>query len=149
MEQDEYLLGTDDAELPRLSCSWQEFLDRAALSLLPGDPEFERVVAACMRSWTEGGGSIDVARDLVGAAHEAGLVVEEFRPLGRIARAGGPEWGWLGGFLASYLPRLVERGQLDRELAERHLARWEELGRVGAAFCVTPTVAELVLRKPL
>jgi len=125
----------------------QEYLDWSALTLLPRDEAFDAVVAACMRSWSESGATIDVAREIPGLAQELGLVVEHVAPLGRVARSDGPEWRWLGSFFASYLPRLVQRGLLERGAVDAHLADWRRRATAGTSYCVTPTVADLVLRK--
>ncbi len=126
----------------------QEYLDWEAVSSIPREDDFQAVVAACMESWRQGGGTIDVARLLPRFAEQLGLVVELFEPMVRIAVPGSPEWRWIGGFFESYLPRLVERGLLAPELFERHGERWRERTARAEGACLTPVLANLVLRKP-
>jgi len=40
----------------------QDYLDWGSLRLVPGSEVFDRMVAACMRSWREGDGTIDIGR---------------------------------------------------------------------------------------
>ena len=60
----------------------QEYLDWAAMKHVPRDQAFDRAVAACMRSWAEGGGRIDIAEEIPSLARGCGLALEHFEPGG-------------------------------------------------------------------
>jgi SAM-dependent methyltransferase len=125
-----------------------EYLDWAALRLVPESDAFERVVAACMKSWTAGGATIDVARALPTLAAEVGLELVHLEPVARAGRPGSLEWAWPTGFFASYLPRLVERGLLAEEDRARCMAELAARERAPAATHVlTPTVGEILFRR--
>lgn len=126
----------------------QEYLDWGAFGLVPADPAFDRVVDACMRSWAEGGGEIDAARDMPRHAAALGLEVEHFEVRATLARSDEPAWVWLGGFFESYLPRLVERGTLDADACATHLERVKAWIADGSVWLTGPTMADVVLRKP-
>lgn len=125
----------------------QEYLQWNTLRLVPATPVVDRAVTFCLASFAQTGW-IDVAEKLAAGAADCGLEVVDFRPAARIGTIGSPVWRWLGGFFASYLPRLVERGAyLEDDLAEfRHT--WRELeARGSGAWIVAPTVGELLLRR--
>lgn len=125
----------------------QEYFDWGAMNHVPECPAFRPVLAACMRSWREGGGEIDVGRFVPGLAERCGLEVEHYRPIARIGRPGSLEWRWLDGFYRSYLPRIVERGLLAaRDLAEFQ-AEWRRRAEARDSFVYTPTMVDVILRR--
>ena len=101
-----------------------------------------------MRSWEEGGATIDVGEHLPALAARAGLRVELLRPLVRVGPAASPEWRWLGQFFRSYLPKVVDRGLLGAEELDAWLRDWDRRTSEGAGYCLTPVMADVVLRKP-
>lgn len=125
----------------------QEYLDWGAMRLLPGDPAMDRAVEACMKSWELGEGSINVADQLVHRAERLGLRVEHFQPVSRIGTVGSMEWRWIGTFLRSYLPKLVEAGLLGAAEFDDFQRAWGRHTEKGDARCLTPTLADIVLRK--
>ena len=126
----------------------QDYLDWGAMKLVPPDADHDLAVSACMRSWEEGEGTIDVAELIPGLAAECGLRVEFFQPISRLGAVGSLEWRWLGEFLASYLPKLVERGTFTRAEFEAFQVTWAGLNEAGTSYIFTPTVADIILRKP-
>lgn len=126
----------------------QEYLDWAALSLVPRSARFERVVAACMASWKAAGGTIDLAAELPRLAPRAGLVLESLRPVARLGPVGSLEWGWLERFFVDYLPKVVARGLLDEAERVAFLEEWRARAAEGTSHVLTPTMADAVLRRP-
>jgi SAM-dependent methyltransferase len=125
----------------------QEYLDWAAMQLVPASPIFERAVAACMRSWHDGGGTIDLARRLPALAAEHGLEVEHFEPVSRAGRVGSLEARWMGQFFAAYLPKLAAAGRFAAADLELFLAELRDREREGSTWFVTPTMTDVILRK--
>ena len=126
----------------------QEYLDWGAMKLMPRSAAFERVVAGCLSSWREGGATIDLAEHVPALAAACGLQVEHFRPIARLGRVGSLEWRWLTEFFGGYLPKLVERGLLTAEDLQRYHDDWARRTAEGTSYCMTPTMADVVLRKP-
>ncbi len=114
---------------------------------MPRSETFARVVEACMRSWGEGGATIDIAEHVPTLAARCKLVVEWFRPVARLGGVGSMEWRWGGGFFRTYLPKLVERGLLTEAELEDWRRDWEQRTVEGTSFFYTPTMADVVLRK--
>jgi SAM-dependent methyltransferase len=125
----------------------QDYLDWGAMKLLPSSDVFDRSVAACMRSWAEGGSDIDVGARLPELAATCDLRVAHFEPVARVGRVGSLEWRWLGGFFTSYLPRLVERGLLTRDELEAHRSEWDARTADGRSRILAPTMVDVVLEK--
>lgn len=125
----------------------QEYLDWAAMKLVPPSAAFDRGVAICMRSWAEAGGHIDVAGILPALAEDAGLAVESFRPVARAGPVGSLEWRWPTAFLPGYLAQLVARGLGTPEELEAFRAALDERERTHEGFLVAPLMADVVLRR--
>lgn len=126
----------------------QDYLDWAAMRLVPGSAPFDRAIAACMRSWAEGGGTIDVIGRLPELARAADLVVEDVRPVARLGAPGSLEWRWIGEFLASYLPKLVARGTFGADELAAFRADWHERSAAPSSRVLAPLMTDVVLRKP-
>jgi SAM-dependent methyltransferase len=126
----------------------QEYVDWGAMRLFPHGPAFARGVEACLASWRTGGATIDFAAEVPALAPRAGLVLEHFRPRARLGRVGSFEWRWLEGFFRSYLPKVVERGLLAPRELDAWLAEWDERSSAGTSWIATPTMADVILRRP-
>jgi SAM-dependent methyltransferase len=127
----------------------QEYLDWAAMKHIPCSEAFERSVEACMKSWAEGGGNINVAEEIPAFAQDCGLVVEHFEPIARIGRVGSLEWRWLEHFFRNYLPKLVERGLLPPGELRECLAAWDQREGDDERMCLAPMMADILLRRPI
>jgi ubiquinone/menaquinone biosynthesis C-methylase UbiE len=125
----------------------QEYLDWAAMKLLPREPAFDRAVAACMQSWKRAEATIDIAEHVPALAAHAGLVVEHFSPIARAGRVGSLEWRWMSEFFHAYLPKVVEAGLLTSAEAAAALRPFDEARPGDARYCVTPTMTDVILRK--
>ncbi|MEW6073389.1 MAG: methyltransferase domain-containing protein [Planctomycetota bacterium] len=125
----------------------QEYIDWAAMALVPRSETFERAVAACMRSWHDGGGTIDIGTRLPTLAEECGLRVEHLGPIARLGRVGSLEWRWIGSFYASYLPRLVTRDRFGADELAAFTVEWDRRTREGTSWIHTPLMLDAILRK--
>lgn len=125
----------------------QEYLDWSAMKLLPREPAFERGVAACMESWKRANATIDIVERIPELAERCGLVVEHLAPIARSGAVGSLEWRWMDEFFTQYLPKLVEAGLMTPSELSAALAVWREPHAGPPRRCVTPTMADVVLRK--
>ena len=126
----------------------QEYLDWAAMKHVPRDTKFDFLVAACMRSWLVAKARIDIAEELPELAARCGLEVVHFQPIARAGRPGSLEWQWIASFFETYLPKLVERGLLSEADLREGLPSVRSRGKHDARLCITPMMADIVLRKP-
>ena len=127
----------------------QDYLDWGAMKAIPPSDNYMRARRACMESWRLGGGTINICEQVPALARRAGLTVELFHPVARLGAEPSPEWRWVIGFLHHYLPSTIEKGiytQADFD-AFRAEFPWPPADS-GSRFVYTPTVADVVLRKP-
>ncbi len=125
----------------------QEYLDWAAVSVLPESELVVNAFAACCRSWEAGKADMDIARKLPAIAPEVGLRLERFEPIARMGGVGSLEWQWVGTFLRDYLPKVAKMGLYDESEYPAFLEEWARLEREGRAYVLPPIMSEAVLRK--
>jgi SAM-dependent methyltransferase len=126
----------------------QEYLDWAAMKMIPRSAAFDRAVAACMRGWELGGGHIDVGERIPALAAECGLRVESFEPIARAGAVGSPVWRWIESFHRTWLPRVVERALLATDEMQRLFAEYDTRNDSGDGRLCAPTMVDIVLRRP-
>ena len=101
-----------------------------------------------MRSWAEGGGTIDIGGLVPELAETAGLTVEYFSPVARLGGVGSLEWRWIAEFFRGYLPKLAERGAIEVPEVDAFDEEWTSREEQGRSYAYTPTMVDVVLRKP-
>jgi len=126
----------------------QDYINWAALSLSPQSEAFLRVMPSVGKSWRMHGGDPQVGQRLPALMAAAGLEVEEVRPLQRIARPGDPLWDWPTSFFANFIPMLVERGLVTNEDWRAFQEEWAERTRDPNAVFWTPSMVEIIARRP-
>ena len=132
---------------PGARLALQEYLHWGTFALLPRAPALDAAVRACLASWA--GVHIDLAALAPRLAADAGLELEHMEPIARMGAPGEPVWEWLETFHRSYLPRLVERGLLGADECAAALQAWRDHGELPGARVLAPTMASVILRKPL
>jgi hypothetical protein len=118
-----------------------------AIRTEPRSTLFDKVFRAVYQSFGDAGGSLDVAGALPRHCVAAGLSVRHVEPVSAIGRPGSPIWTWIADFQALYLPTLVERGYLTREVVAEYLAWWNGLENSATAFVLAPPMLSVVAVK--
>ncbi len=126
----------------------QDYINWAALTLSPHSDAFLRVMPSVGKSWRMHGGDPQVGQRLPALMTAAGLEVDAIRPLQRIARPGDPLWEWPTSFFNNFIPMLVEQGLVTREDWHALRDEWEERTRDPNAMFWTPSMVEIIARKP-
>lgn len=126
----------------------QDYINWAGLSLSPRSEAFLRVMPSVGKSWSMHGGDPQVGQRLPAMMAAAGLVVEDVRPLQRIARPGDPLWDWPTTFFANFIPMLVERGLVTNDDWRAFQEEWAERTRDPNAVFWTPSMVEIIARRP-
>ena len=127
----------------------QDYINWAAMTLSPRSEVFVRVMPAVGKSWREHGGDPSVCQRLPALMAQAGLVIDEIRPLQRIARPSDPLWDWPATFFANFIPMLVERGLVSDADWREFQQDWAEHSRDPNAILWTPSMVEIIARRPL
>lgn len=127
---------------------FQEYLDWDAMKLVPVSAAFRAAIDACMRSWVAANATINIAERIPDLAARHGLIVEHFEPVARLGRVESLEWRWVTEFLRGYLPGLVQQGLLTSRELDDFEAEYHARSRDGNTFIYTPTMADVILRRP-
>lgn len=125
-----------------------EYLDYGTWRYLSRQPALEGFVAAVMASWRAVGGEPDIGRDLPGWLEAEGLQLVELRPIVEVMGQADYGWSWLEGFVRVNTPRLRDLGVIDDDAAGAIMAAIDAVCSEGAARVVSPSVLEIVARKP-
>jgi len=126
----------------------QDYINWAALTLSPASDAFLRVIPSVGKSWRMHGGDPSIGQRLPALMAAAGLEVEEIRPLQRIARPGDPLWDWPTSFFNNFIPMLVEQGLVAQEDWRALQKEWAERTQDPNAVFWTPSMVEIIARKP-
>ena len=126
----------------------QDYIHWAALTLSPASDAFLRVIPSVGKSWRMHGGDPSIGQRLPALMAAAGLEVEEIRPLQRIARPGDPLWDWPTSFFNNFIPMLVEQGLVAEEDWRALQKEWAERTQDPNAVFWTPSMVEIIARKP-
>lgn len=127
---------------------FHEYVHYQTYGLVPFDPDIHSFHERVMRSFASGGGETNIAGRLLRSLADAGFVVEHARPIMHAARPQDPFWKWPTSFLRIYAPRLVEQGLADEAWLARALSALDRAERDPASVFTTPTVLEIVARRP-
>ncbi len=123
----------------------QEYIDWATMALIPPSDAFTRAVKAGMDSWAAGIGRINIARHIPELASATGLRVTHIQPVARIGAVGSPVWRWIGGFVHSYVPRLIGQGLITSDEVDAMRNAWREREATREGYLMAPTMCDLVL----
>lgn len=127
----------------------QDYIHWAALTLSPKSDAFLRVMPSVGKSWRDRGGDPQVGQRLPALMAAAGLVVEEIRPLQRIARPADPLWEWPTTFFSNFIPMLVQQGLVAEKDWKDFQVEWAERTRDPNAVFWTPSMVEIIARRPV
>ena len=125
----------------------QEYISYDSFSIGPDAPIMKKVVDAIFKSWMDQGGNPNQGRKLPLALEKLGFDVIEIEPIARVSRPHEPLWQWPETFFHSFIPRLVQTGYLTTYDQTEFFAVWEDLKKTKGAFCVAPTVVNIIAKK--
>jgi SAM-dependent methyltransferase len=124
-----------------------DYFNYRAFTMAPRSPAFDRVVEAVQRYWRRQGGDLEIQGRLPALLEAAGLAVEDVVCNARAVRPGSPLWEWPQEFFRTFLPTLVEAGEVSREEAGAFEAVWEERARQPGAYLCLPPILDAVAVK--
>ncbi|NKB72812.1 MAG: methyltransferase domain-containing protein [Candidatus Latescibacteria bacterium] len=144
----ERLLATAHAALrPGGRLALMDYFNYRALALVPTEPLFATVFNAVYDSFHASGGNLDVGNRLPTLLAANGFVVESVEPVFRSAHPDSPIWAWVGDFIASYLPGLVEKGFLSANQFDAFQVLWAKATASKTALFCAPPVLTVTARK--
>ena len=125
---------------------FHEYVHYETYGLQPPTPGIDSFTQAAMKSFSARGGNANIAGTLLKELRLQGFEIMSIKPIARAAHPHEPLWQWPAGFIRTYVPRLVELGQVDNAFAANVL---EELARAEQdpqSIMLTPTVLEIIAR---
>jgi ubiquinone/menaquinone biosynthesis C-methylase UbiE len=125
----------------------QDYFDYEHMTLAPKRPEFSKIIDAVARSWRARGGNPDLVGILPALMSRAGLKVTHLDSHSRIARPGTTIWNWPTTFWESFVPRLVQMGEITQPDADAFFACWREVSDDPNVFMMLPPVFDVVGEK--
>ena len=126
---------------------FHEYVHYETYGLQPPTPGIDSFTREAMKSFTARGGNANIAGTLLKELRAHGFEIVSTKPIARSARPHEPLWQWPAGFIRTYLPRLVELGQVDNAFAANVLAELARAEQDPQSIMLTPTVLEIITRK--
>ena len=126
---------------------FHEYVHYETYGLQPPTPGIDSFTQAAMKSFSARGGNANIAGTLLKELRQHGFEIMSIKPIARSARPHEPLWQWPAGFIRTYLPRLVELGQVDNAFAANVLAELARAEQDPQSIMLTPTVLEIIARK--
>lgn len=122
----------------------QDYSYYRGVRIAPMCPAFDNVFDAVVESVRLRGGDLTFGEKLPRLMVDAGLEIQEIRPLIRLARPGSMLWNWPGTFFPIFLPALVEMGLLTEEDRLKFDREWARRSNDPAAFFMSPPMVEVI-----
>lgn len=126
---------------------FHEYVHYETYGLQPPTPGIDSFTQAAMKSFSARGGNANIAGTLLKELRAHGFEIVSTKPIARSARPHEPLWQWPAGFIRTYLPRLIELGQVDNTFAANVLAELARAEQDPQSIMLTPTVLEIIARK--
>ena len=126
---------------------FHEYVHYETYGLQPPTPGIDSFTQAAMKSFSARGGNANIAGTLLKELRQHGFETMSIKPIARAARPHEPLWQWPAGFIRTYLPRLIELGQVDNAFAANVLAELARAEQDPQSIMLTPTVLEITARK--
>ena len=125
---------------------FHEYVHYETYGLQPPTPGIDSFTQAAMKSFSARGGNANIAGTLLKELRQHGFETMSIKPIARAARPHEPLWQWPAGFIRTYLPRLIELGQVDNAFAANVLAELARAEQDPQSIMLTPTVLEIIAR---
>lgn len=125
-----------------------DYMQWPTLAWGPHQETLEVVRAAILEKFAAFGTDMAVGQRLPGLLTELGFELVEVEPVVRLARPAEPFWRWPEAWLQDFLPKVVEAGHLSRADHAAFREEWAENRAHPAGWFLTPTLVEIVARRP-
>jgi len=124
-----------------------EYYDWQTHRTEPHKEGINKAIAACLKSFKEQEGEIDIGRELIQICDDIGMKVTSKRLMSKLATPDNFAWHWPKSFYYSYFPRLVDAGYLTPTDVQQALNDQAELecNKNATIFC--PVLIEIIAEK--
>ncbi|MBT8327319.1 MAG: methyltransferase domain-containing protein [Bacteroidia bacterium] len=125
----------------------QEYFDWSTHQTQPSTPALSKAIAACLQSFKEQEGDIDVGREVPQMLESMGMKILSTRIMAKLANPKELTWQWPKSFYHVYFPRLVEMNYLTQQESEQALKDMEQLGNQPSSQLYCPSLIEIIAEK--
>ena len=124
-----------------------EYYDWSTHQTVPSHPTLTKAIQACLKSFNEQDGEINVGRELPELFEGIGMKVTSKRIMTKMGTPDSLEWQWPRSFYYSYFPRLVDLGYLTNDEVSTALNEMELLSKTKNATLFCPSLIEVIAEK--
>ncbi|QIE59787.1 methyltransferase domain-containing protein [Rasiella rasia] len=124
-----------------------EYYDWSTHQTEPNLPSLDKAIAACLHSFKQQKGEIDIGRELPRILSEIGMTVTNVRLMPKLATPNNLAWQWPKTFYYSYFPRLVQMGLLTEEDQIQAYEDHKILEKTEGATLFCPMMVEVIAEK--
>lgn len=124
-----------------------EYYDWRTHQTEPQLPGLNKAIAACLKSFKEQKGEIDVGRELPTMLAEIGMKITSIRLMPKLATPENIVWQWPKTFYYSYFPRLVQMGILTEAEAKQAFEDHKTLEKNKNSTLFCPMMLEVIAEK--
>ena len=143
----EILQKVYDALKPGGKMVIHEYYDWSTHQTEPKFPALDKAIAACLLSFKEQKGEIDIGRELPRILSELGMKVNSIRLMPKLGTPDNLAWHWPKTFYYSYFPRLVQMGYLTQEEEKQAYKAHQQLEQTEGATLFCPMMVEIIAEK--
>ncbi|MDX1462471.1 MAG: methyltransferase domain-containing protein [Marinirhabdus sp.] len=124
-----------------------EYYDWRTHQTEPKFPALDKAITACLQSFKEQAGEIDIGRELPRIFMEMGMTVSGLRLMPKLATPTNLEWQWPKTFYYSYFPRLAKAGLLTQKEVDAAFEAHQQLEKTEGATLFCPMMIEVIAEK--
>jgi|SRR5215471_2766556 len=121
---------------------------RGTLRMVPEPPEWDAFLEADLAFFASQGGDANIGARLPALYQKAGLDVVDVTPTTKVGRPGSLEWDWMSTYFLGILDRYAGRRPFTSAKAASLRRHWLAAARRRTSFLISPTVVDVVGRKP-
>jgi len=121
---------------------------RGTLRMVPEPPEWDSFLEADLAFFASQGGDANIGARLPALYDRAGLEVVDVTPTTKVGRPGSLEWDWMSTYFLGILDRYARLRPFTKAKAAALRRHWLKTARRRTSLLISPTVLDVVGRKP-
>jgi SAM-dependent methyltransferase len=125
----------------------QDYL-RDTMAMVPRPEEWDAFIGADRAFFATQGGDVNMGAKIPSMAKGAGLVVESITPTVKLARPGDAAWRWMTDYFLGVMDRYAGPAPFTKAAAASLRKQWVAAGESRSSVLVSPTVLDVVMRRP-
>ena len=124
-----------------------EYYDWSTHQTEPHRDGLAKGIAACLKSFKDSDGEIDIGRELPQIFKDLGMKVTSTRLMPKLGNPNNLNWHWPKSFYYTYFPKLVDAGYLTQDDLENALKDHAELEKNESTTVFCPILIEVIAEK--